>query len=401
MIAGKKILVGISGGIAAYKTPILIRLLIKAGAEVKVVVTPNALEFVTRVTLETLSKHKIYDQVFGSVNDYSTEHVALTDWADAFVIAPATANIIGKYASGIADDALSTSLLAFNKAVFIAPAMNCKMWNNFAVQKNMEYLRLQGVHVIGPASGDLACGYEGAGRMDEPEVICRALHDFFVQSQSLKGIKAMVTAGPTYEAIDPVRFIGNHSSGLMGFCIAEELASRGADVTLIAGPTSLKTNHIGIKRIDIVSAQDMYDACINHFSESKLCVMSAAVADYKPAVVAQEKIKKKCSEFALELTPTQDVLKKLGEIKQHHQFLVGFALETENELAHAQNKLKRKNLDMIVLNSLKTPGAGFKVTTNCITILKPHAEPVNFDLKSKQEVAKDLVNEIEKQIIKE
>lgn len=301
MIAGKKILVGISGGIAAYKTPILIRLLIKAGAEVKVVVTPNALEFVTRVTLETLSKHKIYDQVFGSVNDYSTEHVALTDWADAFVIAPATANIIGKYASGIADDALSTSLLAFNKAVFIAPAMNCKMWNNFAVQKNMEYLRLQGVHVIGPASGDLACGYEGAGRMDEPEVICRALHDFFVQSQSLKGIKAMVTAGPTYEAIDPVRFIGNHSSGLMGFCIAEELASRGADVTLIAGPTSLKTNHTGIKRIDIVSAQDMYDACINHFSESKLCVMSAAVADYKPAVVAQEKIKKNVLNLPLNL----------------------------------------------------------------------------------------------------
>ena len=307
MLQGKKIIIGISGGIAAYKLPYLIRLFIKAGASVKVVATKNALQFVTVPVLETLSTHKVYCDVFGKDNDYTTEHVSLTDWGDLFLVAPATANIIGKFASGIADDALSTSLLAFNKTVFIAPAMNTKMLDNFSVQRNMEYLSSNGVGIIDAPGGMLACGYEGKGRMEEPEKIFQIVEGFFNTPELLKGKKVLVTAGPTYEAIDPVRFIGNNSSGLMGFSIAEEAAKRGAEVSLISGPTHLKTTHPGIHRIDVVSADQMFTECRKIFPTSDITIMTAAVADYKPATTENIKIKKSDIDLEIKLSPTVDI----------------------------------------------------------------------------------------------
>ena len=292
MLKGKRIILGISGGIAAYKSAILIRLLIKSGAEVKVIATRNALKFITRITLETLSKNKLYCELFSDNNDYSTEHISISDWGDIFIVAPATANIIGKLANGIADDALSTSLLAFNKKTYIAPSMNSKMFDHFAVRKNLNYLKDNGIEIIQPSEGFLACGYEGNGRMEEPDNIISFIEKDFKKKEKLSGKKVLVTAGPTYEAIDPVRFIGNNSSGLMGFAIAEKMAESGADVTLICGPNKLNISNKNIKRIDIISAEEMYRECKKEFQKTDIAIMAAAVADFTPDSTAKEKIKK-------------------------------------------------------------------------------------------------------------
>jgi len=392
MLKGKKIIIGISGGIAAYKTIGLIRLFKKHHAEVRTVLTPNALHFVTRTTLESVTQHKVYAEMFSENNDYTTEHVSLTDWGDVFIVAPATANIIGKYAAGIADCALSTSLLAFDRKVYLAPAMNCKMWAHPTVQKNCEALRQSGAGIIEPESGFLACGYEGKGRMAEPEAIFDyVLNDFFSNDLLFKDKRVLVTAGPTHEAIDPVRFIGNHSTGLMGYSIAEAFAGKGAKVTLVSGPTSLAARHPGITTLSVVSADDMYKACIKEYAQNDIIIMAAAVADYRPIHKASSKIKKDNNALlSLQLEPTPDILSALGKLKKKGQILVGFALETDNELAHATEKLKRKNLDFIVMNSLRDKGAGFGTSTNKVTIVDKKGV-VKYDLKSKSEVASDIV----------
>jgi phosphopantothenoylcysteine decarboxylase/phosphopantothenate--cysteine ligase len=394
MLNGKKILLGISGGIAAYKTLFLIRLLIKNGAEVKVIVTKNALQFVTKVSLETISKNKIYQDTFSEINDYSTEHIALTDWADIMIVAPATANIIGKFASGIADDPLSTLFLAFNKLIFLAPSMNCKMYENFAVQKNIDFLQKNGVNVIDATSGDLACGYEGKGRMEEPENILTFIDNNLKNKSILKGKKVLITAGPTYEAIDPVRFIGNHSSGKMGFALAEHFADLGAFVRLVTGPVALKTENKEINRYDVVTAAEMFRLCKSFFKTSDIIIMAAAVADFTIEKPNEKKIKKEKKLTSIKLTPTKDILKELGSQKTSNQILVGFALETDNENENAITKLKNKNLDFIVLNSLNDTGAGFGHETNKISIFDKEGNMKNFDLKSKKEVAADIADYI-------
>lgn len=394
MLNGKKILLGISGGIAAYKSVFLIRLLIKAGAEVKVIATKNALEFITKLSLESISKNKVYYDTFAENNDYSTEHIALTDWADMMIVAPATANIIGKFAGGIADDALSTSFLAFNKQVFIAPAMNCKMYEHYAVKRNIDYLSSNAVQFIEAKSGELACGYDGKGRMEEPEKIIDFVINFYKNNSSLKGINVLITAGPTYEAIDPVRFIGNHSSGKMGFALAEHFADLGANVNLIAGPVSLTVKNADIKRINVRSADEMYQQTLVLFKQSDICIMAAAVADFTLKNVSPSKIKKTAELPVLELIPTKDILKTLGSEKSENQILVGFALETNEEKENALKKLHSKNLDFIVLNSLNDEGAGFGFDTNKISIFDKNGKSSNFNLKSKKEVAKDIADYI-------
>jgi len=393
-VSGKNIIVGLSGGIAAYKTLSLIRLLVKNGASVKVVTTPNALQFVTKLSLETLSKNKVYDNVFSEINDFSTEHISLADWADAMIVAPATANIIGKFANGIADDALSTTFLALNKPVFIAPAMNSKMYDNSAVQHNLQTLKQRGIQMIEPPVGELACGDQGKGRMEEPEVIFECIAGFFLVNKKFSGKKILITAGPTYEAIDPVRFIGNHSSGLMGICIADEFANCGADVVLVCGPSAIPSKNSAVKRIDVVSAKEMFEICKEQFKTADITICSAAVADYAPLKIAEQKIKKTDENLTLELTKNPDILGYLSEQKTEKQLLVGFALETENELQNAEKKLKSKKLDMLVLNSLNDDGAGFAYQTNKVSMLFTTKETKHFALKSKQEVAKDIVNEI-------
>ncbi len=392
MLNGKKILLGISGGIAAYKSVFLIRMFVKAGAEIKVVVSPNALQFVSKITLETLSKNKVYEDMFAENNDYSTEHIAITDWADFFVVAPATANIIGKFANGIADDALSTTFLAFNKDIFIAPAMNCKMYDHFAVQKNIAYLQSKGIQFIEAPAGDLACGYEGKGRMEEPENIMQFIHKYFETKAVLKGKKVLITAGPTYEAIDPVRYIGNHSSGRMGFEFAIVLANLGAKVTLVTGPVHLEINHPLIERINVVSAGEMYDKCIELFSTSDYTIMAAAVADFTILNPASNKIKKTKEIPQIILTPTIDILAELGKRKTKKQLLIGFALETDKEKENALIKLNNKNLDFIVLNSLNDAGAGFGYDTNQVTVFDRSGNGKHFELKHKKEIAKDIVS---------
>jgi phosphopantothenoylcysteine decarboxylase / phosphopantothenate---cysteine ligase len=393
MLQGKRIILGISGGIAAYKSLMLIRLFIKAGAEVRVVTTPSALMFVTRVSLESLSRNKVYDQLFAPDNDYTTEHISLTDWGDCMVVAPATANIMAKYANGIADDALSTSLSAFNKKVFLAPAMNCKMFESFALQRNLAFLLENGVEIIEPAQGYLACGYEGKGRMEEPESIFKTVNDYFSRNKDLSGKKVLVTAGPTQEAIDPVRFIGNHSTGKMGFAIAGELAKRGAEVTLIAGPVGLPTPQGTITRLDVTTALQMHKAALEAFPFMHAAVLTAAVADFRPAEQNLHKIKKSDASLSVELVANPDILSDLGKIK-NHQVLVGFALETQNETQNATKKLREKNLDFIVLNSLNDKDAGFGTDTNKITILDNKNQVSGFELKSKVAVATDIVNKL-------
>ncbi len=393
-VKGKRIILGISGGIAAYKAAFLIRLFKKAGAEVKVAGTDNAFEFITRVTFESLSENKVYDQVFGALNDYTTEHVALTDWGDVLVVAPATANCIGKFASGIADDALTTTFLAFDKQVFIAPAMNCKMYDHYATQKNLGYLRSEGVRVIEPGEGFLACGYEGRGRMEEPEEIFRQVESYLYPKPSqLAGKKVLVTAGPTQEAIDPVRFIGNHSSGRMGFAIANELAFRGAIVHLVSGPTEEQACQ-GVHLTKVVSANEMYKSVMALYPDMDLAVMAAAVADYRPEMSSETKIKKKEKQYSLRLVRTIDILASMGKQKTQ-QVLVGFALETGQETENALKKLKEKNLDYIVLNSLRDKGAGFGYESNKVSIIDYKGDIERYPLKSKKEVAADIADKLE------
>lgn len=394
MFENKNVLIGISGGIAAYKSVELIRLFKKAGANVKVVTTENALQFITELTLETISQNKVYSSVFSATNDYSTEHISLTDWADFMIVAPATANIIGKFANGIADDALSTTFMAFDKQVFIAPAMNNKMYSNFAFVRNINYLKSNGIEIIEPETGFLACGYEAKGRMEEPSNIYKIVEKFFNTHNSFKGKKVLVTAGPTYEAIDPVRFIGNHSSGKMGFAIAESFANRGADVTLISGPVALSVKHNNIKLVNVVSANDMLEKCSEFFDDADITVMAAAVADYTLKNTYSQKIKKNDNLITLELTPTVDILKTLSKLKKENQLIVGFALETENENYNAKKKLKEKNLDLIVLNSLNDDGAGFGCDTNKITIIDKNGNQINYETENKKVVAERIVDYI-------
>jgi len=396
--APKKIILGITGGIAAYKSLSLIRLFKKAGHEVRVVVTQNAFQFVTSLTIETLSQNTVYSDCFARNEPHSVTHISHTDWADVLVVAPATANIIGKFANGIADDALSTLLLAMQKPIFLAPAMNVNMYENEAVQRNIAQLKKQGYNIIEPTDGNLACGVCAKGRMEEPEKIFEIITRFFTQKKKWLGKKAVVTAGPTYEPIDPVRFIGNHSSGLMGFALAEKLAEQGAEVMLITGPTVLHTANNTIQRVDVITAKEMLDQTLRYTEKADLIIMAAAVADYTPKTVASEKIKKKNSNWELSLEKTIDILHELGKRKQKNQCLVGFALETENEAENAMQKLQQKNADFIVLNSLKNNGTCFKSPTNQVTIFAKNGTVFEGKCKAKIEVAEEILEFIYEQL---
>ncbi|MGE6218919.1 bifunctional phosphopantothenoylcysteine decarboxylase/phosphopantothenate--cysteine ligase CoaBC [Nubsella zeaxanthinifaciens] len=393
MLKHKNILLGVCGSIAAYKSAVLVRLLVKAGANVKVILTNDAANFITPLTLATLSKNPVYTQYFEAETGVWSNHVELGLWADYFLVAPASANTIGKMANGLCDNLLTAAYLSAKCPVLFAPAMDLDMWQHESTQENISRLQQFGNIMIAPGTGELASGLHGQGRMAEPEEIVAFLATEISKNLPLLGKKALVTAGPTYEAIDPVRFVGNHSSGKMGFAIAERLQELGAIVTLIAGPTALTTTK-AINRIDVVSAEDMLHACTANFADSDITVMSAAVADYTPVEVAQQKIKKKEEHFSIELKKTTDILASLGNVKLENQVLVGFALETADEDNYAKDKLQRKNLDLIVLNSLNDKGAGFKVDTNKISIFNKNLEKITFETKSKTEVAKDICNEI-------
>ncbi|MBP5556722.1 MAG: bifunctional phosphopantothenoylcysteine decarboxylase/phosphopantothenate--cysteine ligase CoaBC [Bacteroidales bacterium] len=388
------IVLGISGGIAAYKSLSLIRLFQKNNAEVKVVVTPNALHFVTPLSLQTLSQNKVYTDPFQILENVDVEHIALAEWADALVVAPATANIIGKFAHGIADDALSTLFLACSKPVFLAPAMNTKMLHHPAVQQNIHTLRQRGCLILESGAGYLACGTTGDGRMQEPEQLCDAVMQALTRPALFTGKKVLITAGPTYEPIDPVRFIGNFSSGLMGFRLAETFASLGADVTLVTGPTHLTTALPNIHRINVQTAAQMLEACQKEFPSAHIAVMAAAVADYTPTNVAPEKIKKSAKTLQISLQKTTDILATLCKQKTKNQCVVGFALETEHELENAKAKLKNKKADIIVLNSLRNEGAGFQHATNLVTLIDKNGNVQTGELKDKSEVAEDIVRYI-------
>lgn len=396
MLKGKKILIGITASIAAYKTITLVRLLIKAGAEVKVVMTPAAKEFVSPVVLSTLSKNTvIHDLVDG---DAWSNHVMLGRWADVMLIAPLSCNTLAKMANGLCDNVLLAVYLSATCPVVMAPAMDEDMWHHPSTKRNLAQLVQDGNYLIEVGKGELASGLFGDGRMAEPEDICQYLIEQFFRSGELKGKKAIVTAGPTYEAIDPVRFIGNHSSGKMGFAIAEELYLRGADVILITGPTSQQVTYKGIQVKHVVSADDMYDATVNAFDAAAIAVMSAAVADYKPTQAADEKIKKKQEAWSIDLVKNKDILLQLGQQKKAGQFLMGFALETHNEKENALGKLKTKNADAIVLNSLNDKDAGFGVDTNTVTIFHQSGSETRVSLKPKKEVAADIVSFIIKHL---
>jgi phosphopantothenoylcysteine decarboxylase/phosphopantothenate--cysteine ligase len=395
-LVGKHILLGVTGSIAAYKTASLIRLLVKAGAEVKVVMTPLAKQFITPLTLATLSKNPILVDFFDPTNGAWNSHVSLGMWADAYLIAPASANTIGKMANGVADNLLLTSYLSAKCPVFVAPAMDLDMYAHSSTQRNLDVLRSYGNHIIEATSGELASGLDGKGRMEEPEKIVEYLDRFFSVSQDLKGKNVLITSGPTYEKIDPVRFIGNYSSGKMGFALAEECAKRGATVTLVTGPVALSLNNQTIKRVDVESAQEMYEEVDAVFASMDITILCAAVADYRPMKKFDEKMKKESSSDVLniQLTKTIDIASTLGSKKTENQLLVGFALETNNEFDNAKDKLNRKNLDFIVLNSLNDKGAGFRHDTNKVTILNKKGEEKSFGLKSKIEVAKDIIDVI-------
>lgn len=394
---GKHILVGVTGGIAAYKTAYLIRHFVKQGAEVRVVMTKMAKQFITPLTLATLSQNPIAVDFFDPENGQWNSHVSLGLWADCFVIAPATANTIGKMANGIADNLLLTTYLSAKCPVVIAPAMDLDMYAHEATQNNIKTLRQRGVCIVEAEDGFLASGLIGKGRMAEPEIIANAVADIFKHSNIISGKNIMITAGPTYEKIDPVRFIGNYSSGKMGYAIAEELASRGANITLISGPVKIKAHHKNIIVINVESAKQMYDACVEHFIHADAAIMTAAVADFTPTEVADNKIKRK-GDITLQLKPTNDIAARMGEMKKTEQALVGFALETNDEEANAANKLSSKNLDFIVLNSLNDKGAGFGVDTNKITIFENNGTRTAFELKTKAECAVDIANILEKTI---
>ncbi|WP_405606086.1 bifunctional phosphopantothenoylcysteine decarboxylase/phosphopantothenate--cysteine ligase CoaBC [Polaribacter sp. Asnod1-A03] len=400
VLSGKKILLGITAGIAAYKTASLVRLFIKLDAEVKVIMTPASKDFITPLTLSTLSKNPVHSTFYDKEDDENelwNNHVDLGLWADYMVVAPATANTMSKMANGTCDNLLLATYLSAKCPIYFAPAMDLDMYIHPSTKKSLDKLKSFGNTIIPATSGELASGLVGEGRMAEPEDIVSFIEKDVLSKLPLKGKKLLLTAGPTYEAIDPVRFIGNHSSGKMGFAIAKAAANLGAEVYLISGPSHQQINHSFVKRIDVVSAEEMYNATHTYFKSVDIAILSAAVADYKPNNVATQKIKKKDSSLQIELAPTKDILASLGKIKKD-QFLVGFALETNNELENAKGKLKRKNLDAIVLNSLQDKGAGFATDTNKVTIIDKDLNEKSFELKSKVEVAKDIINEIVKKI---
>ncbi len=395
VLSGKKILLGISGGIAAYKTANLVRLLIKAGAQVQVVMSPASLHFVTPLTLATLSKNPVYSNFYNEEegNGEWNNHVELGLWADFMLIAPATANTLSKMANGNCDNLLIATYLSAKCPVYFAPAMDLDMYKHPSTLDSFHKLKTFGNIMIPAESGELASGLVGEGRMAEPENIVAFLEKDIASKSPLKGKKILITAGPTYEAIDPVRFIGNHSSGKMGFDIANEAANNGAEVILVSGPTHLNVKNNSVKVVRVTSAQEMYDACHEYYNEVDVAIAAAAVADYRPKNVANQKIKKNESTFSIELEKTKDILASLGEQKKN-KFLIGFALETENEIEHAKQKIQKKNLDLIVLNSLNDKGAGFGQPTNKVTFISKDFEIEPKELKSKEEVAQDIINKV-------
>lgn len=394
-LAGKHIVLGICGGIAAYKSVFLLRLLIKAGAEVQVVITPAGKQFITPVTLSALSQKPVVSEFFTANTGEWHSHVDLGLWADCMVIAPATASTIGKMAHGVADNMLVTTYLSAKSHVFVAPAMDLDMMAHPSTQANLDLLRSYGNTIIEPETGYLASGLTGKGRMEEPENIVKVLEQHFARTRSLEGRKVLITAGPTYEKIDPVRFIGNYSSGKMGYALAEECAARGAEVTLVSGPVAITTEAPGVKVVKVESAREMLAECEKVFAGSDISIMCAAVADYAPAAVAESKIKREHSDVpVIELVKNPDIAATLGAAKRQGQILAGFALETDNEADNAAEKLDRKNLDLIVMNSLRDKGAGFGTDTNKVTIIdRTGAYP--YPLKSKREVASDIIDNIE------
>lgn len=393
-LEGKKIILGVTGSIAAYKAAVLLRLLVKEGAEVQVIITPAGKEFITPLTLSALSGKPVISEFFGANDGMWNSHVDLGLWADAMIIAPATASTLGKMVSGVADNMLVTTYLSAKCPVFIAPAMDLDMFAHPSTQRNLASLRAIGNVVIEPTTGELASGLTGKGRMEEPENIVEMLTLYFNQSQSLRGKTFLVTAGPTHEKVDAVRFLGNYSSGKMGYAIAEELAKNGADVILVSGPVSIKTTESKIELVKVESAAEMYEQCIVRFPKCSGAVMCAAVADFTIEIPENKKVKRGKEDWQLTLTPTKDIAQALGELKSEKQILVGFALETENETVNAIEKRARKNLDFIVLNSLNDAGAAFQTDTNKITIIGKDNKPHFFELKSKKEVAADIVNKI-------
>lgn len=396
MLTGKKILIGITGSIAAYKIPLLVRLLKKDGAEVRVVMTPSAKDFVTPLTLSTLSGNPVLTHGFDQESGKWESHVELGLWADLFVIAPASANTMAKMACGIADNYLLTVCLSAKCPVMFAPAMDLDMYKHQSTQHNIKTLVERGCIFVAPSSGELASGLCGEGRMEEPQKIYEKIKSFFQTKLNFSGKKVLITAGPTYEAIDPVRFIGNHSSGLMGVEIARAFADQGADVTLVLGPSNISPNRKNINLIPVTSAKEMYDAVMAFFPKTDIAVLSAAVADFRPEMVADQKIKKNPENdtFTIKLVKTEDILKSLGKIKTENQTVVGFALETENGLENAKKKLHTKNIDLIVLNEMNESGVGFKTKTNKISIITKNDEVTSYELKPKNEVATDILKAI-------
>ena len=397
MLKGKKIVLGITGSIAAYKSCLIIRELIKAGAEVQVVITPAGKEFITPITLSALTQKPVISDFFSQRDGTWHSHVALGLWADAMLIAPCTASTLGKMANGIANNMLITTYLSMKAPVFIAPAMDLDMYQHPTTQQNMERLKSFGNHIIEPASGFLASGLEGKGRMEEPERIVDFVDNVLSRMEKerceMSGKRILITAGPTYEKIDPVRFIGNYSSGKMGFALAEECADRGAEVTLIAGPVALRTTHPNIRRIDVESCEDMYQAATQVFPQQDAAILCAAVADFRPEHATDQKIKRGKDDLVIRLKPTYDIAAELGHMKSEHQVLVGFALETNNEEANAQRKLEKKNLDFIVLNSLQNKGTCFQSDENQISIISRDGQQ-DYERKPKQDVASDIVDRL-------
>ncbi len=393
MLAGKNIILGITGGIAAYKAASLVRLLVKAGAEVQVIMTPNAKEFIAPLTLSTLSGKPVISEFFTANTGQWNSHVDLGLWADAMIVAPATASTIAKMANGVADNMLVTTYLSAKAPVFVAPAMDLDMFKHPTTKRNLDLLRSYGNHIIEPAAGELASHLIGKGRMEEPENIVKVLDAYFEQSLDMKGRRVLITAGPTYEKIDPVRFIGNFSSGKQGFALALECAERGAQVTLVAGPVSLAIDHPGVNRIDVTSADEMHRAVLDNIECQDVAIMCAAVADYKVENELDHKIKREKGDApTLVLVKNPDIAKAVGAVKKPGQVLVGFALETDNEDVYAHEKLAKKNLDFIVLNSLKDKGAGFQVDTNKVKIIESDGSETIFPCKDKRMVAKDIVD---------
>ncbi|MBU5594610.1 bifunctional phosphopantothenoylcysteine decarboxylase/phosphopantothenate--cysteine ligase CoaBC [Amphibacillus sp. MSJ-3] len=396
MLTNKKIVLGVTGGIAAYKAIALTSKLSQAGALVQVILTKGAQQFVSPLSFQAISRQPVYLDTFDELDPKKIQHIDLADWADLFIVAPATANIIGKYANGIADDMLSTTLLATKAPVYIAPAMNVDMYQHPAVQNNLAVLEKRGVRLIDPNEGYLACGYTGKGRLAEPEEIVNYLEKSLTEGKLLEGKKLLITAGPTQEKIDPVRYLTNYSSGKMGFAIAEVAANMGADVTLVSGPVALPTPR-GVKRIDVVTTEEMYQTVLNYYPNQDIVIKAAAVSDYRPAIQYQEKLKKQAEQMTIELKRNKDILLSLGQMKEH-QYLVGFAAETRNVEQYGQDKLSKKNLDAIVINDVSKPGIGFGADNNEVLIIMKDGTEIKIDQTSKLSIASQLLTHIAKQI---